>query len=104
MARHFSHRAFASLKAAFPTWEEVAAAPSEAVEDSIRQGGLAATKTARIKLILQTRREELGEGAEHGGGAQPLLQRQRRGEVAHRVEHLGRATREHVEEALARAL
>lgn len=56
-----SHRAFMSLKAAFPTWEAFRTAPSSTCEDSIRQGGLAATKTARIKLILEALLEERGE-------------------------------------------
>jgi len=56
-----SHRAFASLKAAFPTWERFRTAPSAACEESIRQGGLAATKTARIKLILDALLAECGE-------------------------------------------
>jgi len=56
-----SQRAFSSLKAAFPTWEEVLAAPSAEIEEAIRSGGLAATKTERIKAILQTLRDERGE-------------------------------------------
>ena len=56
-----SHRAFRSLKTAFPTWEEFRTAPSAACEESIRQGGLAATKTARIKLLLDALLEERGE-------------------------------------------
>ena len=47
--------------AAFPTWESFRTAPSAACEESIRQGGLAATKTARIKLILEALLEERGE-------------------------------------------
>ena len=49
-----SRIAFASLKEAFPTWSAVLAAPSAEVEDSIRNGGLAEIKTARIKTILST--------------------------------------------------
>ena len=56
-----SHRAFASLKAAFPTWEAVRTADPAAVEESIRSGGLAATKTARIQIILNTLHAERGE-------------------------------------------
>lgn len=55
-----SHRAFESLKRAFPTWAEVLDAPSSEVEEAIRSGGLAATKTARIKAILQTLKDERG--------------------------------------------
>ena len=56
-----SHRAFASLKAAFPSWEQFRTAPSADCEESIRQGGLAATKTERIKLLLNALLEERGE-------------------------------------------
>ena len=56
-----SRRAFASLKDAFPTWEEVHAAPASELEESIRQGGLAATKSKRIKAILDALIEERGE-------------------------------------------
>ena len=45
-------RAFASLKAAFPTWDAVVDAPTSEVEDSIRSGGLAAQKAPRIQAIL----------------------------------------------------
>ncbi|CAK0784502.1 hypothetical protein CVIRNUC_007706 [Coccomyxa viridis] len=55
-----SHRAFASLKEAFPTWEEVLGAPSGKVEDSIRMGGLAEIKTERVKAILATLKQERG--------------------------------------------
>ena len=56
-----SHRAFLALKTAFPTWEAVRAAPNAEIEDAIRQGGLAATKTVRIKAILDTLHAERGE-------------------------------------------
>src|SRR4051812_31706277 len=36
-----SGRAYAALRAAFPTWEGVLAAPEEAVAEAIRSGGLA---------------------------------------------------------------
>ena len=45
-----SSRAFAGLKAAFPEWEAVRTAPEGAVEESIRCGGLADVKVARIKV------------------------------------------------------
>ncbi|HEX2058212.1 MAG TPA: endonuclease III [Actinomycetota bacterium] len=53
-------RAFASLKARFATWEEVAHAPVGRVANAIRSGGLADQKAARIKAILREieRREE----------------------------------------------
>jgi len=45
-------RAFTSLRAAYPTWEAVAAAPEADVADAIRSGGLANTKAPRIQAIL----------------------------------------------------
>ena len=45
-----SARAFAGLKAGFPTWEAVLAAPEGAVEEAVRCGGLADIKVARIKV------------------------------------------------------
>ncbi|XP_055828243.1 putative DNA glycosylase At3g47830 isoform X1 [Solanum dulcamara] len=49
-----SQRAFASLKSSFPTWECVLAADAKLVEDTIRCGGLAPTKTSCIKGILSS--------------------------------------------------
>jgi endonuclease-3 len=46
-------RAYASLRAAFPTWAAVAAAPRAAVEHAIRSGGLARTKSARLQQVLR---------------------------------------------------
>ena len=48
-----AERAFAQLRAAFPTWSEVMAAPTPAVADAIRSGGLAKTKAPRIQAILR---------------------------------------------------
>jgi endonuclease-3 len=48
-----SHRAYASLRAAFPTWEEVMTAPTEAIAAAIRGGGLANQKAPRIQQILR---------------------------------------------------
>lgn len=45
-------RAFSGLKAAFPTWKECLDAPVERVADSIRSGGLANQKAARIQQLL----------------------------------------------------
>ncbi|GAV70993.1 HhH-GPD domain-containing protein [Cephalotus follicularis] len=47
-----SQRAFASLKAAFLSWEAVLAAEPNCIENAIRCGGLAPTKAACIKNIL----------------------------------------------------
>ncbi len=46
-------RAFSSLKSTFPNWDEVLAAPVGKIADSIRSGGLANQKAARIQEILR---------------------------------------------------
>src|SRR5437868_3800789 len=48
-----SNRAFAQLKAAFPDWDEARRASAKSIEYAIRSGGLAKTKAARIKNILE---------------------------------------------------
>jgi endonuclease-3 len=48
-----AERAFTSLRAVFPSWEGVVAAPAAAVADAIRSGGLANTKAPRIQAILR---------------------------------------------------
>lgn len=55
-----SARAFAQLKAAFPTWEQVRTADAAAVELQIKLCGLAATRTERIQAILETLHLESG--------------------------------------------
>ena len=45
-------RAFQSLKQTFPTWELMLRAPTAAVADAIRSGGLADSKAPRLKAIL----------------------------------------------------
>ncbi len=45
-------RAFAGLRAAFPTWEAARDAPPGALEAAIKSGGLAVVKAARIRAIL----------------------------------------------------
>ncbi|MBM3132735.1 MAG: endonuclease III [Chloroflexi bacterium] len=55
-----SGRAFASLTAAFPKWEDAESAGMEEIERAIRSGGLSQVKAARIKAILQTIRAERG--------------------------------------------
>jgi endonuclease III len=44
--------AYFRLRDRFPSWDAVAEAPVEEVEDAIRPGGLAPTKSVRIKQIL----------------------------------------------------
>ena len=52
-----SGRAYASMREAFPTWEEVRDAPVYELEEAIRPGGLAKQKAPRIQAIL----EQLGD-------------------------------------------
>jgi endonuclease-3 len=47
-----AERAYLALRAAYPSWEAVVAAPAPHVADVIRSGGLANTKAARIREIL----------------------------------------------------
>ncbi|KAF9606858.1 hypothetical protein IFM89_029457 [Coptis chinensis] len=55
-----SKRAFDSLKAAFPTWEQVLAADPKCIENTIKCGGLAVTKASCIKNLLATLLEKKG--------------------------------------------
>lgn len=48
-----SGRAYAAMRAAFPTWLEVMNAAPGALEDVLRPGGLARTKARRIQDILR---------------------------------------------------
>lgn len=54
-------RAFAALKARFPTWEAVRDAPTAAVIEAIRPAGLANQKGPRIQEVLRRITEERGE-------------------------------------------
>ncbi len=45
--------AYARLRERFDSWDAVRGAPIEEVEDAIRPGGLAPTKSVRIKQILE---------------------------------------------------
>ncbi|KAG5178261.1 DNA glycosylase [Tribonema minus] len=63
--------AFAQLKRAFPTWRAVLESEDAPLEDSIRCGGLAAIKIARIKTIL---RWILENRAEHCPRGEPSLE------------------------------
>ncbi|ESQ45786.1 hypothetical protein EUTSA_v10010580mg [Eutrema salsugineum] len=55
-----SQRAFASLKAAFPKWEDVLGAEPKSIENAIRCGGLAPKKAVCIKNILSRLQSERG--------------------------------------------
>jgi endonuclease-3 len=56
-----SGRAFAALKKAYPTWEQVLAAPVRAVADAIRSGGIADVKAQRIKSLVKEIDEREGK-------------------------------------------
>jgi endonuclease-3 len=48
-----AERAFGLLRARYPTWDDVVRAPVAELADTIRPGGLANTKAARIQAILR---------------------------------------------------
>jgi endonuclease-3 len=50
-------RAYADLRARFPTWDDVADAPLPAIARAIRHGGLGPTKSVRLREILRTLRD-----------------------------------------------
>jgi len=47
-----SFRAFTALRAAYPSWDAVLAAATDELEEVIRPGGLAPTKSKRIQHVL----------------------------------------------------
>ena len=55
-----SHRAFVQLRKQFPSWQQVLDAPTKAVEEAIRSGGLAKQKSARIQQVLREIRAREG--------------------------------------------
>jgi endonuclease-3 len=55
-----SERAFAQLKAKFPSWEQVLDAPPDQIADAIRSGGIADQKARRIQQILAAIEEREG--------------------------------------------
>jgi endonuclease-3 len=56
-----SGRAFAQLKATYPTWEAVMNAPLDELTEVIRPGGLAPTKAPRLQAALRRILAERGE-------------------------------------------
>ena len=58
-----SGRAFAMLKARYPTWQEVLDAPVEELAETIRSGGLAQRKAPRIQAALRRIQADRGEFA-----------------------------------------
>jgi endonuclease-3 len=67
-----SDRAYAALRAAFPTWDEVAAADPEALAASIRLGGLARLKSRRIQEMLHHLQARQGHLSLDGLMAMPM--------------------------------
>jgi endonuclease-3 len=55
-----AERAFESLRAGFASWDDVVRAPTRAVADAIRSGGLADTKAPRLQAILREVAERRG--------------------------------------------
>jgi endonuclease-3 len=53
-------RAFASLRARFPDWQQVVDAPVQDIADAIRSGGLADVKAPRIQQVLREVRKRCG--------------------------------------------
>lgn len=50
-------RAYTDLRARFPTWDEVADAPIPVIARAIRRGGLAPTKSVRLRAMLRELRD-----------------------------------------------
>ncbi len=55
-----TEQAFRSLRAAFPTWQDVIDAPTSAVVAAIRSGGLANQKAPRIQQALRQIQQQSG--------------------------------------------
>ncbi|MGI8829500.1 MAG: endonuclease III domain-containing protein [Candidatus Limnocylindria bacterium] len=55
-----SFRAFTALREHYPTWPEVLAAPTDELEEVLRPGGLAPTKSKRIQHVLAEVHEATG--------------------------------------------
>jgi len=54
-------KAYAKLRAKYPTWAEVAEAPIEDVIDCVRIAGLGETKAKHIQAVLEIVKEKFGE-------------------------------------------
>jgi len=55
-----SFRAYDRLKARYPDWQAVMAAPTQALADTIRCGGLADSKAPRIQAVLRAMETQRG--------------------------------------------
>ena len=70
-----SFRAFTALRERYSTWDDVLAAPTDELEDVIRPGGLAPTKSKRIQHVLAEVHAETGGTWDLSFlGSWPLLQ------------------------------
>jgi endonuclease-3 len=76
-----TERAYAAMRARFPTWTDVRDADPAELEDALRPGGLAAQKAPRIQAVLR----ELS-----AGGGPPALEWVAGLEAAHALERLER--------------
>lgn len=54
-------RTFADLRATFPTWQDVVDAPTEAIQETIKHGGLSKIKAPRVQAILSEIHRQRGE-------------------------------------------
>ena len=61
-----SSAAFDSLRAEYPTWDEVIAAPTDQVAAAIRTGGLSQQKAPRIQRVLESMRDSDATGKDIG--------------------------------------
>ena len=79
-------RAFEALRSRYPTWDEVRAAPTAEVEETVRVAGLAGQKAPRIQHVLDEIADDpRGDDLEWLGGHPP-----RRGDgVPHRPARRG---------------
>jgi endonuclease III len=55
-----SHRAYSELRAKFPTWKKLSEVPTRSIAETIRSGGMANQKSARIKKTLDAVRLRFG--------------------------------------------
>ena len=54
-------RTFADLRATFPMWQEIVDAPTEAIQETIKHGGLSKIKAPRVQAILREIHRQRGE-------------------------------------------
>ena len=54
-------RTFADLRETFPTWQDVVDAPTEAIQETIKHGGLSKIKAPRVQAILNEIHRQRGD-------------------------------------------